>query len=48
MPPIWSRTRFNLHTAATALLAELIADQAPGPNCEGAFLAAYFTTLVNF
>ena len=39
MPSIWSRTRFNLHTAATALLAELIADRAPGPNCEGAFLA---------
>lgn len=39
MPQIWSRTRFNLHTVATALLAESIADKTHGPNREGAFLA---------
>ena len=37
-PPSWSRTRFNLHSAATAILAELIADAVPGPNRQGAFV----------
>ena len=39
MPSAWSRTRFNLHSAATAILAESIADKVPGPNRDGAFLA---------
>jgi len=39
MPPIWSARASTSTRRRLPLLAELIADQAPGPNCEGAFLA---------
>jgi len=38
-PQSWSRTCFNLHSAATAIVAESIAAALNAPNCQGAFLA---------
>jgi len=37
-PPSWSRQRFNLHSGATALLTEAIADSLPLENKDGAFV----------
>jgi HD-like signal output (HDOD) protein len=39
MPPSWSRTRFNLHSAATAILVEAITAQLPVADNGGAFVA---------
>jgi HD-like signal output (HDOD) protein len=40
LPSCWSRTRFNLHSTATAILVEAITDAMPLPGAsEGAFVA---------
>ncbi len=39
MPEGWSSLRFNQHSMATALLADLIAQRSPAPYPEGAFVA---------
>jgi HD-like signal output (HDOD) protein len=38
-PEAWSGARFNLHSAATAIMADLIAQRARAPYPEGAFVA---------
>lgn len=38
-PKAWSAAKFNLHSVATALLADLIAQRARAPYPEGAFVA---------
>lgn len=45
MPPTWSTARFNLHSVATALLADLIAQSGGVQFPEGAFLAGLFHDL---
>lgn len=40
--PSFSITRFNLHSVATGLLMELLADQVPIEDAEDAFLAGLF------
>jgi HD-like signal output (HDOD) protein len=37
--PSWSMTRFNLHATATAVMADLLVQQAPVEYAEGAFAA---------
>jgi HD-like signal output (HDOD) protein len=39
MPDAWSSARFNLHSVATAILADLLAQRAPVEYPEGAFVA---------
>ncbi|MGH9559093.1 MAG: HDOD domain-containing protein [Bryobacteraceae bacterium] len=39
MPPSWSMTRFNLHSSATAILSDLLAQRLPVEYPEGAFAA---------
>jgi putative nucleotidyltransferase with HDIG domain len=41
-PVGWSLKRFNLHAAATALMADLLATRVPVPYAEGAFAAGLF------
>jgi HD-like signal output (HDOD) protein len=38
-PPSWSMARFNLHSAATAILGDLLAQRVPVHYPEGAFVA---------
>ena len=38
-PEGWSAARFNVHSVATAILADLLAQKAPVPYPEGAFVA---------
>lgn len=38
-PPGWSMARFNMHSVATALLFDLLAQRLPVPYPEGAFVA---------
>ena len=37
--PSWSRMRFNLHSGATGIMTEAIADEIPVENKDGAFVA---------
>ncbi len=39
MPSSWSMARFNMHSAATATLSDLLAQQLPVTYPEGAFVA---------
>ena len=39
MPPNWSMARFNMHSAAVAILADLLAQKIPVEYPEGAFVA---------
>lgn len=39
MPPTWSMARFNMHSAAVALLSDLLAQRLPVVYPEGAFVA---------
>ncbi len=39
MPPTWSMARFNMHSAAVAVLCDLLAQQLPLEYPEGAFVA---------
>jgi putative nucleotidyltransferase with HDIG domain len=39
MPPSWSMARFNMHSAAVALLSDLLAQRLPVTYPEGAFVA---------
>jgi HD-like signal output (HDOD) protein len=39
MPDAWSSVRFNLHSVATAILADLLAQRSPVEYPEGAFVA---------
>src|ERR1700688_441518 len=39
MPASWSMARFNMHSAATATLSDLLAQQLPVTYPEGAFVA---------
>jgi HD-like signal output (HDOD) protein len=38
-PEGWSSARFNLHSVATAILSDLLAQRLPAPYPEGAFVA---------
>ncbi len=38
-PPGWSTARFNLHSAATAVLSDLLSQRVPVPYPEGGFVA---------
>jgi HD-like signal output (HDOD) protein len=38
-PPGWSTARFNLHSAATAVLTDLLSERVPVPYPEGGFVA---------
>jgi HD-like signal output (HDOD) protein len=38
-PPGWSTARFNLHSAATAVLTDLLSQRVPVPYPEGGFVA---------
>jgi len=38
-PEAWSGARFNLHSVATAILADLLVERVPVPYPEGAFVA---------
>jgi len=38
-PPGWSTARFNLHSTATAVLADLLSQRVPVPYPEGGFVA---------
>jgi HD-like signal output (HDOD) protein len=46
--PSWSRARFNLHSAATAVLADLLVQHLPAEYPEGAFTAGLFHDLGKF
>jgi HD-like signal output (HDOD) protein len=39
MPPTWSMARFNMHSAAVAILSDLLAQKLPVEYPEGAFIA---------
>lgn len=39
MPPAWSMKRFNMHSAAAAILSDLLAQKLPVEYPEGAFVA---------
>jgi len=39
MPEGWSSARFNIHSVATAVLSDLVAQRVPVPYPEGAFVA---------
>lgn len=39
MPPSWSMARFNMHSAAVAVLSDLLAQRLPTEYPEGAFVA---------
>jgi len=45
MPPGWSTASFNLHSAGTAILADLLAQNLPVDYAEGAFAAGLFHDL---
>ncbi len=44
-PQAWSMARFNLHSVATAILADIISQAAPVEYAEGAFAAGLFHDL---
>ncbi len=44
-PPGWSMARFNLHSLATAMMADLIAQRIPVNYAEGAFVSGLFHDL---
>jgi HD-like signal output (HDOD) protein len=41
-PPGWSMTKFNLHSVATAMLADMLSQEVPVEYAEGAFAAGLF------
>ena len=41
-PPSWSMARFNMHSAATAILSDMLAQRVPVNYPEGAFVAGLF------
>ncbi len=44
-PPCWSMARFNVHSGATAMLADQLAQHLPVQYAEGAFVAGLFHDL---
>lgn len=47
-PPLWSTTRFTMHSEATALLADIICDQLPVKGGDAAFTAGLLHDIGKF